>query len=102
MVDSVGGKSPGAAREIFDISKLNVDLPHLRAGSTASYLTALLIMAAATLIRLEVASSFNWLPYLTFFPAVIVITLVCGGIEALLASAASVILAWLLFMPAEL
>jgi len=87
---------------MFDISKLSVDLPHLRAGSTTSYLTALAIMAVATLVRLEITSNLNWLPYLTFFPAVVIITLVCGGIEALMASALSVILAWILFLPPEL
>ena len=87
---------------MFDISKLSVDLPHLRAGSTTSYLTALAIMAVATLVRLEVAASLNWLPYLAYFPAVVIITLVCGGVEALLATAASVVLAWILFMPSEL
>jgi protein-histidine pros-kinase len=87
---------------VFDISKLSVDLPHLRAGSTTSYLIAFAIMAVATLVRLEVTSNLNWLPYLTFFPAVVIITLVCGGIEALLASAASVVLAWILFLPPNL
>jgi protein-histidine pros-kinase len=87
---------------MFDISKLSVDLPHLRAGSATSYLTTLAIMAVATLVRLEVTANLNWLPYLTFFPAVVIITLVCGGVEALLATAASVVLAWILFMPPEL
>src|ERR1700761_8430264 len=98
-MDRGGVKSPGWAREVFDISKLSVDLPHLRAGSTTSYLTAFAIMAVATLVRLEITSNLNWLPYLTFFPAVVIITLVCGGVEALLASAVSVILAWMLFLP---
>jgi protein-histidine pros-kinase len=101
-MDRVGGKSPGSAREIFDISRLSVALPHMRAGSTASYVIALIIMAAATLIRLEIPSTFIWLPFLTYFPAVVIITLICGGVEAFVASVASVILAWLLFMPFEL
>jgi len=98
-MDRVDGKSPGWAREMFDISKLSVDLPHLRSGSATSYLTAAAIIAVATLIRLEVSANLNWLPYLTFFPAVVIITLVCGGREALLSSALSVVLAWILFMP---
>src|SRR6185437_14928842 len=101
-MDKGAAKSPGWAREMFDISKLSVDLPHLRAGSTTSYLTAAAILAVATLVRLEVTANLNWLPYLTFFPAVVIITLICGGMEALLATAASVVLAWILFMPPEL
>jgi PAS domain S-box-containing protein len=101
-MDEVGGKSPGWAREMLDISRLSVDLPRLRAGSATSYLTALAILAVATLIRLEVSASLNWLPYLTFFPAVVIVTLVCGGIEALLSAALSVVLAWVLFMPPQL
>ena len=84
---------------MFDISKLSVDLPRLRAGSTASYLTALVIMAAAAIARAEMSPALLWLPYLTFFPAVVVITLVCGGIEGLISALASVILTWLFFMP---
>ena len=55
-MDRVDEKPSSWVREIFDISKLSVDLPHLRAGSTTSYLTALAIMAVATLIRLDVSS----------------------------------------------
>jgi signal transduction histidine kinase len=98
----VDGKSPGWSREMFDISKLSVDLPHLRSGSATSYLTAVAIIALATLVRLEISPTLNWLPYLTLFPGVVIITLVCGGREALLSSALSVVLAWFLFMPPEL
>ena len=84
---------------MFDISKLSVDLPRLRAGSTASYLTAFAIMTLAAIVRAEISPALAWLPYLTFFPAVVVITLVCGGIEALISALAAMILTWLFFMP---
>ncbi len=78
---------------------MSVDLPRLRAGSATSYLTALAIMAGATILRAEISPALTWLPYLTFFPAVVIITLVCGGIEGLISAAASVVLTWLFFMP---
>ena len=84
---------------MFDVGKLSVDLPRLRAGSTASYLTALAIMAVAALVRAEISPALTWLPYLTFFPAVVIVTLVCGGAEGLLVALASVILTWLFFIP---
>src|SRR5271168_1107841 len=84
---------------MFDVGRLNVDLPRLRAGSTASYVTALAILAVAAALRAEISPALIWLPYLTFFPAVVVITLVCGGIEGLFAALGSVILTWLFFMP---
>jgi signal transduction histidine kinase len=83
---------------MFDLSKLSVDLPRLRAGSTASYLTALAILAAAAVVRFEISPALVWLPYVTFFPAVVIITLLCGGTEGLLAALASVGMTWLLFM----
>ena len=83
---------------MFDFGKLNVDLPRLRAQSPRAYLLAVAIMAAATLVRAELPA-FQGLPYLTFFPAVVVITLVCGGAAALMATALSVCLAWAFFMP---
>jgi signal transduction histidine kinase len=83
---------------MFDFGKLNVDLPRLRAQSPRAYVLAVAIMAGATLVRAELPA-FQGLPYLTFFPAVVVITLVCGGAAALMATALSVCLAWALFMP---
>jgi len=71
-MDRGSAKSPGWAREMLDISKLSVDLPHLRAGSTTSYLTALAVMAVATLVRLEVTANLNWLPRLTKRAAVLI------------------------------
>ena len=84
---------------MFKVGRLTVDLPRLRAGSMASYMTALAITAAAAIVRAEIPPALAWLPYLTFFPAVVVITLVCGGIEGLISALASVILTWLFFMP---
>jgi protein-histidine pros-kinase len=67
-----------------------------------SYLVAFAVMAVAGIVRAEISPALTWLPYLTFFPAVVVVTLVCGGTEALLAALVSVILTWLFFMPHEL
>lgn len=83
---------------MFDIGKLNVDLPRFRARSIRAYVIAVAIMAAAAVVRVELPT-LDWMPYLTFFPAVVVITLICGGAAGLIATVLSIGLAWAFFMP---
>ena len=79
-----------------------MDLPRLRAGSATSYLTAFVVMTVAAIVRAEISPALIWLPYLTFFPAVVIITLVCGGIEGLISALAAVVVTWSFFMPHSL
>lgn len=87
---------------MFDVSKLNIDLPRFKARSTKAYLVAVVIMAVATIVRAEISPVLNGLPYLTFFPAVVIVTLICGGAAGLIATLLSLGLAWLFFMPGPL
>jgi signal transduction histidine kinase len=87
---------------MVDVSKLNVDLPHLKSGSVTTYLIALGLVAAAAIARVEVSSVVVGLPFLPFFPAIVIITLLCGGAEAVAAALLSLVVAWLFFIPREL
>ncbi len=86
---------------MFDLSKLNLELMPFKPGSPRSYWLAVAIMALATLVRLEISLATDWLPYLTFFPAVVVITLFCGGTAGAASALLSIALAWIFFMPHE-
>jgi signal transduction histidine kinase len=83
---------------MFDVGKMNVDLPRFRAGSTRAYLIAAAILSVATVIRVEVPTP-DWMPYLTFFPAIVFITLICGGAAGLVATLLSIGLAEAFLMP---
>ena len=84
---------------MFEFGKLIAGLPRFKAGSTRDYWTAIAIMVVATVVRFELLPAVDWMPYLTFFPAVIIITLVCGGVAGLMAILLSLGLAWELFIP---
>lgn len=84
---------------MFDVSGLNVDLPRFRAVSAKGYLIATAIMLVATILRVQISPALEWLPYVTFFPAVVIITLVCGGAAGTISALASIALVWLFFMP---
>jgi len=84
---------------MLDVSKLSIDPPRLKSGSVKTYLIAVVLVAAAAAVRLEVSSLLSSLPFLTFFPAIVIITLLCGGAEAVMATILSIVVAWLFFMP---
>ena len=77
---------------MMSLEKLYFDLRLLRPGSVNAYLAAIAIVAAATILRLELARWFAGAQFITFFPAVIITTFVCGiraGFFAVLLSALS-------------
>ena len=84
---------------MLDVSKLSIDLPHLKSGSATTYLIALALTAVATVARFELSTLLTSLPFFTFFPAVVIITLLCGGVEAVMAAILSLLVTWLFFMP---
>jgi protein-histidine pros-kinase len=86
---------------MFASDRLTAASLRLEVGSNRSYLIAGAIMVVAAIIRVELPM-FDWMPYLTFFPAVVVITLVCGGAAGLVSMLLSLGIAWLLLMPAAL
>ncbi|HZT51213.1 MAG TPA: ATP-binding protein [Stellaceae bacterium] len=79
----------------------SIDRPRFEPGSSEAYVVAGLIVAVATVLRLAVAPWVGSMPFVTFFPAVIVTTLLCGSAAGLLATALSVLSTWLLILPPE-
>ena len=86
---------------MFDLTRLSADLPRFRAESRRAYMLAFAILAAAALIRAELPA-FQTLPFLTFFPAIVIITLACGGVAALVATVLSIGIAWTFFISGPL
>jgi K+-sensing histidine kinase KdpD len=66
---------------ISNLSLLYVDVPALRPGTVGAYLLALLSVGAATALRLASDPYVDGLQFATFFPAVIITTLI-GGLGA--------------------
>ncbi len=76
-------------------TKLHIDHPRFLAGSLTAYLIAGLIVAGATALRLTLIPWIAALPYVTFFPAVILATFLCGSAAGFLALVLSILSAWL-------
>lgn len=87
---------------MIDLSKLYIDRPCFRPESVKAYLVAGLIVAAATLLRLELKPWLAGLPFITLFPAIIVTTFICGSVAGLFALLSALLSAWFLIIPPEL
>ncbi len=77
---------------MIDLGKFNIDVPHFRPGSWAAYSVTVALVALATVVRLSLLGDLSGMPYITLFPAVIVVTLFCGSVAALLALALSILI----------
>jgi protein-histidine pros-kinase len=86
---------------MFVSDRLTAASLRFEAGSKKSYFIAGAIVLVAAILRLELPT-FDRMTYLTFFPAVIVITLVCGGAAGFVSMLASLGMAWLFVMPSPL
>jgi len=84
------------------LSKLRIDHPRFRAGSSRAYLVAAAIVAGATIIRILLNPWLTGLPYFPFFPGVLLATFLCGSAAGVLAFLLSVAAAWLFVFPPEL
>jgi hypothetical protein len=72
-----------------------IDIPALRPGTAGAYAFAFVCAAFATALRLAIDNYVEGVPYVTFFPAVIIATLVSGfgaGLLCLLLSLAACVL----------
>jgi signal transduction histidine kinase len=77
------------------LEKLPLDVGLVRPGSVMAYSVAAAIVAAATLLRLQLAPWFSGAQFITFFPAVIIATFICGVGAGFLAVLLSAISAWI-------
>jgi hypothetical protein len=60
------------------LANLYIDIPALRPGTVGAYVFAFLCAALATTIRIAIDPYVDGVPFITFFPAVIITTLVSG------------------------
>jgi two-component sensor histidine kinase len=60
------------------LARLYIDIPALRSGSMGAYLFAFLATAVAAVLRVAIHPYVVGVPFITFFPAVIIVTLVSG------------------------
>ncbi len=84
---------------MFDFSKMKFELPQFKPGSPMRYWIAVTIVALATAVRWEIPIANGSFPFLSFFPAVVLITLVCGGRVGIASVLVSLALAWAFFLP---
>jgi hypothetical protein len=63
-----------------------VDIPALRPGTVGAYAFAFMCVGVATALRLAIDPYVEGIQYVTFFPAVIITTLVSGWVQAFLVS----------------
>jgi signal transduction histidine kinase len=92
----------GRPGEFFHISKLALDLPSIRPGSLKAYVVAVVLTLAAAIVRLELLPGVDVAPFLTLFPAAVMVTLFCGGVAGALSTGLGLVLAWIFFIPHEL
>jgi diguanylate cyclase len=70
-------------------------------GSIYAYLVAAAIVAVATVLRVELARWFPGVQFITYFPAIIVITFICGQRAGYLAIFLAALLAWVFVFSEE-
>jgi PAS domain S-box-containing protein len=87
-----GGWDPQEVPEMRRLAAIYVDIPALRPGTVGAYALALLSAALALALRVAIDPYVVGVPYITFFPAVIITTLISGfraGLLCIILSAAA-------------
>lgn len=84
---------------MFHFDKSRIDLPWLRPGSWTAYLAAIVLVAAATLLRLALGKLIFDMPFITFYPAVAVAAFLGGTASGLLAMTLALLAGWYFFVP---
>jgi signal transduction histidine kinase/CheY-like chemotaxis protein len=80
---------------------LYVDLPLARPGSLNAYLIGALAPALATLIRVALDPWIDGVQFVTFYPAIILVALLCGFGAGLFSVLLSILLSWYLLLPPQ-
>jgi K+-sensing histidine kinase KdpD len=81
------------------LERIVAEEPKVRPGSAAAYLIATALVAVATLLRLVLGDSLVGVPFLTFFPAIVLAAYIGGLGPSVLATALSAIAAWVILLP---
>jgi PAS domain S-box-containing protein len=80
---------------------LIVRLSFIRSDSAEAYLLGGLMVALATALRLELGHWLAGAQFVTFFPAVLMVTLLCGSGPGWLSVVLSTLSAWIVIMPPQ-
>jgi two-component sensor histidine kinase len=84
------GEAQGMQRPV----SFYVDIPALRPGTVGAYVLAFLAAGAAATLRIAIDPYVTGIQYITFFPAVVITTLISGFGAGLLCVALSTAAAW--------
>ncbi len=83
------------------LERLAFDLPRFRPGSPSAYLLAAAVVLLTTTLRLAVDPYVGGAHFGAFYPAVMIVTLICGMRAGLLAVALSAMSAWYFVLPPQ-
>ena len=81
------------------LERIVAEEPKVRSGSVAAYLIATVLVAAATFLRLLLGDVLVGVPFLTFFPAIVLAACIGGLGPGILATTLSAIGAWIILIP---
>jgi signal transduction histidine kinase len=83
------------------LQRLYIDRPRYPAGTVEAFIAVAVIGIAATLVRWTFGPWLAGMPFITFFPGVIVATFLCGSLAGLLTAGLSAAAAFVFFAPAD-
>ncbi len=82
-----------------DLARIYIDIPALRPGTAGAYLLASLSVVVAAVLRLAIDPYVVGVPFITFYPAFIIVTLISGLRAGLLCTVLSSAAAWYFLLP---
>ena len=83
------------------LERLYIEVPAFKVGSTGAYVLPLLLTALATALRLAIDPYVTGVQYITYFPCVIVTTLISGFTAGLIAVFLSTLAALIFILPPQ-
>jgi two-component sensor histidine kinase len=86
-------------RGMQNLARIYIDIPAVRPGTAGAYLLAFLSAVVATVVRLGIHPYVVGVPFITFFPAVIMVTLISGLGAGLFCVVLSSAAAWFFKLP---
>ena len=84
---------------MINVGRSSLVRPRFQPGSAKAYIVAGLIAATATALHVALDSWLTVMPFVTFFPAVILAAFLCGSRAGFFAALSSAILAWTFAIP---
>ena len=86
-------------RDSSRLERLYIDLPIVRPGAPGAYVMALLVIAAATALRLAIDPYVTGLQFIFFFPGIMLVAYLSGARAGAFAILTSILSAWYFILP---